>query len=640
VKKNLGVGRGVWWRNVLIATFAGVATLWTSAAYATITQGDFSVFGFFESREEGRWGEGGERGGLPATYVTPVPGLSVQTSPGRAPSESGGSFDFNHWDLDEMRQLADIRPDYHLVKNYKLLGRFDTLILKDADFFAFYRPWFDAFGTIKRHGRAEPGRDWPQYTQQNLQEHYFRDALREYYAQLNFTDNFSMKIGKQQVIWSEADAFSGTEVTNPDDLTFHFLAFETPENTRRNLKMIKFNYILPDFLKTANNEIEAFVIPGDFEGDTTVAELNDARDPWIAPAPENTSTDYNRAGQPFRAQTFADQGAFPSLTVPIKGLGTTLFQLDANPGGHSATNLYRNSLLNSEFGIKYATLLPVGSGLQTSLIYLYESRYNRTGLCSSCPNPKIKGTTKLAGGEWLIPGHLDFGPPPPGDPFPLGTVRVLTSVDTRRNHFFGITGTYYDKDLTDMVFRYDALYAPKVGINVAALHEKGTVRAARTGGGVAGNVPGNESSGRWTEEVRGILAADRPTYIPWISKQHTFLTAQYTATWYPDEPGSAIQNVANPAGRLRRWDDAVLLASVNWLVNGQLTTTNALLWDVDNTDGFAESTNVYRYSRNVLLGLNAQWYLGRSGRFTDVGAGAFSRAQRQSELEVTFQYEI
>jgi hypothetical protein len=183
-----------------------------------------------------------------------------------------------------------------------------------------------------------------------------------------------------------------------------------------------------------------------------------------------------------------------------------------------------------------------------------------------------------------------------------------------------------------MVFRYDALYAPHVGIDVAALHEVGRVRATRTAN--------NDSGSRWTEEVRGILAADRPTYIPWLSKQHTFLTAQYTATWYPDEPGSAIQSIANPAGRLRRWDDALLFSSVNWLVNGQMTSTNFILWDADNIDGYFGSANVFRYSRNILFGLNVDWFLGRSGRFTDVASGVFSREQRSSELEATFQYEI
>src|SRR3984893_14600053 len=189
VKKNLGVGRGVWWRNLLIAACAGVATLWTSAANATITQGDFSVFGFFESRESGRWGEGGTKSGTfkPAKYIGPVPVApfgtgSIATAQGRAGSVSGGSFDFNHWDLAEMRQLADVRPDYHIVKNYKLLGRIDTLVLKDADFFAFYRPWYDALGTLKEKGRAETNRDWTEYSQQQLQEKFFRDDLREYYG--------------------------------------------------------------------------------------------------------------------------------------------------------------------------------------------------------------------------------------------------------------------------------------------------------------------------------------------------------------------------------------------------------------------------------------------------------------------------
>ena len=169
-------------------------------------------------------------------------------------------------------------------------------------------------------------------------------------------------------------------------------------------------------------------------------------------------------------------------------------------------------------------------------------------------------------------------------------------------------------------------------MNVAALNQVGDIRSIR--------LANNDSSARWTEQSRFIFAGDRPTYIPWISKQHTFLVAQWTGTWYPDMPGSALQNIANANGKLRRWDDTFLLASTNWLVNGQLTSTNAMLWDADDIDGFLSSANVYRYSRNILLGINAQWYLGRSGRYTDIAGGVFSRAQRTNELEATFQYEI
>jgi hypothetical protein len=641
VKSKLGVGRSVRWRSLLIAACAGFATLWTSTARATITQGDFSVFGFFESREEGRWGEGSAKDdGRPATYAGPI-----QTSAGRAAGESGGSFDFNHWDLDEMRQLGDIRPDYHIVKNYKFLGRFDTLVLKDADFFAFYRPWYDAFGTLKNIGRAEPNRDASEatYTQRQIQEHYMENDLHEYYAQLNFTDNFSVRIGKQEVIWSEADAYSGTEITNPQNLKYHFIDFESAENIRTNLRMIKFNYILPDFLKTANNELEAFVIPGDYEGDSAVVELDDARDPWIIEAPVSSNTGYNREGQLFRWQTFADQAAFPSACVGcVRGASGVLFQDDSNAtsgfgGSITGNHTYEDPIKNSEFGVRYSSLLPIGNGLQASFIFLYEARLSQTSLCGRCPTPidRIGGvntTIKAFPGIFILPVHLDFGPPPAGDPVPSGTERVFTYDNTRRNPFFGLTGTYYDKDLTDVVYRYDTLYAPRVGINVAALDQVGDTRSIRLGP--------TEGSGRWTEESRFILAGDRPTYIPWISKQHTFLVAQWTGTWYPDLPGSALQNIANANGKLRRWDDTLLFASTNWLVNGQLTSTNAFLWDADDIDGFLSSTNVYRYSRNVLFGINAQWYLGRSGRYTDIASGVFSRAQRQNELEATFQYEI
>ena len=627
---------------LLIAACAGFATLWSSAAMATITQGDFSVFGFFETRESGRWGEGGSKDGssIPATFTPghafPAFAPSLVTSTGRAATESGGSFDFNHWDLVEMRQLADVRPDYHMVKNYKFLGRLDTLVLKDADFFAFYRPWYDAFGTLKEHGRAEPNRNWPAYTQnfsqnglQTLQNEYFRNDLREYYAQLNFTDNFSMRVGKQQVIWSEADALSGTEITNPSDLTYHWTHFETPENLRKNVRMVKFNYILPDFLKTANNELETFWIPGDYQGDASVVNINDARSPWIVYAPESRAADFNVAGQPFRHQTFADAGFHDNFFL---GAAAPFYaQFNVIPIGRRPPNSIAN---NSEFGVRYSTLLPIGNGLQTSLIYLYEARFSKTGGCSSCgpqfgfirnaspllpPGSLVRTKfTHLGGGAFLGVGVLDFGQPPPGSAEPLGTLRFLTSENFKRNHFLGITGTYYDKDLTDIVYRYDAFYAPAVGIAVTT--------------------PTNPSKSEWTENARFIVAGDRPTYIPWISKQHTFLTFQYVNTWYPDRPANAVPNIANTAGKLREDNNFFFLAATNWLVNGQLTSTNVWGWDVDDTVGFLSSSNVFRYSRNILLGINAQWYIGRSGRFTD--PFIFSRDQRISELEASLTYEI
>src|SRR5215469_1871336 len=368
--RTLGSDRAAGWRGLLVAAVAALATLWSTAARATITQGDFSVFGFFETREEGRWGQGSSAGnGTPTTFTHPTPTTTVAVQ-GLASSYTGGTWDFNHWDLDEMRYLADIRPDYHMVKNYKFMGRFDTLILKDADFFAFYRPWYDAFGTLKSRGRASPNADWFNYNQRTLQQTYFRNDLHEYYGQLNFTDNLSARIGKQQVIWSEADALSGTEVTNPVDATYHgFIPFEAAEDLRKNVRMVKFNYILPDFYKTANNELEAFWIPGDYQGSgvfigNTVA---DARSPWAIAAATGAGPGASNAGFHFNNNTVNSFGQSVQ--------GRSFLQIDAKPlinlgGFYSNFNVIQtsrnpsNSLENSEFGARASSLLPLGNGLQ------------------------------------------------------------------------------------------------------------------------------------------------------------------------------------------------------------------------------------------------------------------------------------
>jgi hypothetical protein len=641
---KLGTGGGARWRSLLVAAVATIATLWSTAALATITQGDFSVFGFFETRESGRWGEGSSTCCGVGTLSKPsflLPAFPLMTA-GHAATESGGSFDFNHWDLVEMRQLGDIRPDYHIVKNYKLLGRIDTLVLKDADFFAFYRPWYDAAGTLKSKGRAETNRDWHNYSHSTLQQQDFENTIHEWYAQLNFTDNFSARVGKQEVIWSEADALSGTEITNSIDTTYHWLHFENAEDQRKNLRMLKLNYILPDFLKTANNEIEGFWIPGDWEGGGLITNVTDARSPWVTPAPLGPGTGFNQNGQPFRNQMFPDSGARGMFFSPVAGNAGIFFDEPIITTGRTPSN----SLQNSEFGLRLSSLLPIGNGLQASFIYLYEARESRIGLCTNCtpqsasqaafafngPAAARAAWAKAAPGVFTADGFNWWGAPGKGVPLG-GTLMVMLNDDIRRNNYFGATGTYYDKDLTDIVYRYDFLYAPRVGV--------ATTNKAHPGcaiGGCQGPGAGPGSGSAWTEQTRWILAGDRPTYIPWISKQHTFITFQYTGTFWPDRHGNYVPFFGNFAGKIRRYSSFYFLAATNWLMNGQLTALNVFEHDVDDNTFALSSTNTYRYSRNVLFGVNAQWYLGRSGRYTD--PFALSRAQRINELEFTFTYEI
>jgi hypothetical protein len=271
------------------------------------------------------------------------------------------------------------------------------------------------------------------------------------------------------------------------------------------------------------------------------------------------------------------------------------------------------SLENSEFGARLSSLLPLGNGLQASFIFLYEYRNNPTSLNGSV-HP---------GGTLLVPGQFFYGVP--GQPFfhrtvprpgvpVVGTLDIFLSNRFRRNLFFGLTGTYYDKEFTDIVYRYDSLYTPNFGVN--------------TFGG----------KGEWAEQGRLILAGDRPTYIPWLSKQHTFFTAQYVNTWFPYKPANSTPSIANSIGKLRRDSNFFFTSAVNWVLNGQLVTTNVWAWDIDDAVGSLSSTNTYRYSRSILFGVNAFWAFGRSGRYTD--PFLYSVQQRTEELEFTLTYEI
>ncbi len=625
IERSLGRALGRWLLPVL-ATLP--VTFWSGIAIATITQGDFSFYGTLTSTWGGRWGEGSAPGGTASTGNGAAPPDTNITSAGSAPSATGGAYDFNHWDLIEARQGLNVTTDDHIVKNFKLLGRIDTLVLQDADFYANYETWYDAFPDLKPAGRAEPGRDWPDFSSADRTDQFTRNELDEYYTDLNFTDAFSMRVGKQQVVWSEADALSGTEITNPSDYRFGNI----DNSTRVNLMMVKFDYILPDFLKTANNAFEAFWIPGDFEG-ALKAQIVDARNPWIPPVGLGNLTLYNQNGQPFREGTLMDQGATPLYLLPHTAAlsrlatiaGTDDFFGDLNV--KYSSNVTDRSIDNSEFGGRYSTLIPIGNGLQASAIWLYEARSNKLSTCATCTEPAP--FSKISPGIFIalspqpygISGFgtsvYDFGPPRIKNN--LGTIRLLLRNEWVRQNFFGLTGTYYDKDLSDVVYRYDFFYAPKV-----------------IGGGAGFTAPGSSPLGssitqgqpKWGESTRWILATDRPTYIPWLSKQHTFLVAQYTLTWNPDSPP-----------KTRAFSSLFFLAANNWMLDGRLTTLNVWAWEPDDAVGFVSSTNSYRYSSNILFGVNAIWFLGRTGLNDGLG-GVLSRAQRTNELSFQFTYEL
>ncbi len=174
-------------------------------------------------------------------------------------------------------------------------------------------------------------------SQRDRQERFFRDDLHEYYAQLNFTDNFSMRIGKQEIIWSGSQ-FALQARRSPIRATSALSSLassvrEAPEDVRKGLRMVKGDYLFPDFLGSVNNELEGFWIPGDFEGASALRSnlspgltqiSTDPRNPYTPPVsltgffvpgrPVPFAV-YNQEGQLIRISSLLDLPAKPMVTL-------------------------------------------------------------------------------------------------------------------------------------------------------------------------------------------------------------------------------------------------------------------------------------------------------------------------------------
>lgn len=70
-------------------------------------------------------------------------------------------------------------------------------------------------------------------------KYYTENALREFYVDLETSDLFSMRIGRQQVTWGDLGQYRLLDVVNPSNTTWHFGSLESFEDTRVPLWLFK-----------------------------------------------------------------------------------------------------------------------------------------------------------------------------------------------------------------------------------------------------------------------------------------------------------------------------------------------------------------------------------------------------------------
>lgn len=105
--------------------------------------------------------------------------------------------------------------------------------------------------------------------------------LREYYFRA-FFKNSTLKIGRQQIVWGEADLFRMSDIINPLDLSAGGTFVQDLENVRVPLRAIDFVHEIPD---QHGFKLELVAIPEDFRPNTLSAPGGNW-DPFYATTPD------------------------------------------------------------------------------------------------------------------------------------------------------------------------------------------------------------------------------------------------------------------------------------------------------------------------------------------------------------------
>ncbi len=347
--------------------------------------------------------------------------------------------DVDKFQFIQQRNTMKIRVDWHwLQRGGKWLDRFDLSdLVESSNLFLLYRGVYDSVFDTKpgmRTKRTFQGEkvdkrfdDLDDFDRGALDAFKFENTLREAYVDVKFRGGFSLRAGRQQIIWGESDGFRLLDRANALDLSWHFQQELPPpsynlDDLRIPFWMIKGLYDFGSVGSWSNVFAEAYWNPGDWQPNKVS----------FLPAPWGV-----RIGQPLSNPR---NGAFffgRNRTERLMN-GTGLFRQG---------NYDRNPIDNSQFGIRFngvvgadTPLLP--EGLQLQVGYLYQ-RFTPSGGASTSA-AVVRG----------IP------------PTPAGNIQTQNLYNretlpvefyTPYIHTIGVAANYFD-EWSKMVWRFEEAY--------------------------------------------------------------------------------------------------------------------------------------------------------------------------------------
>jgi hypothetical protein len=542
--------------------------------------------------------------------------------------------DVSEYQFIQQRNTAHIRFEWEwMTRRGKWLDRFDfSDLIESSNLFLLYRGVYDSvydytpgtnqkreFTGEKVDRRFDGIDDYDRGARDALK---FENVLREAYVDIKFRGNFSVRAGRQQIIWGESDGFRLLDRANSLDLSWHFQQELPPpafgfDEIRIPFWMIKGLYDFGSIGSWSNVFAEAYWNPGDWQP----TKLTFLPNPWGVKIGHPLSNPRNGAFfRPFRAFRLMN--------------GTSLFRQG---------NYDRNPIDNSQFGIRFngvtgpeTPILP--EGMQLQIGYLYQ-RFTGAGGAST-EAAVARGIKPTAAGI----EHTN-------DLIAKGTLPV--EFYTPYIHTIGIAGNYFD-EFTKIVWRTEQAYdfgLPfySCGPNPNAIAQQPRCTRETT---YAPFLPGIRNHDVWS----GLLAFDRPTWIRPLNKKTTFfLTGQFFWTYMIQKDKSTIggldlPTVSRPINQnppvayrddIHRWEALATFAILGFYRGGSVNPSMVYLLDPVNSYSQEVVWGVdYFVTPNFAVNLAQRFIINpkKEINFEPWGLGGLNRGRSETGLRLTYQF--
>lgn len=601
--------------------------------------------------------------GFAACLALPAAGLDVKGLEVTGNIESQSLV--RHPQIDDLqlvqnRNTLRLRVDWDWLDNGRLLGIVPASLLKDWQTVLLYRGVYDSVYDMepsdRQHGQERyddfVGGRISDFAGDRRTDLKFENELREAYFDLRFAQvPLSLRLGRQQVIWGEADYFRLMDFWNPIDIRWHLQQEQSWEEIRVPLWLMKAVWEFGDVGPASDVYTEVVYNPGDYRPGIVVDFLPR---PWALPFP------------------------YPLRSGQVQYDPTTRFtlgpQFDLQGTNMQRGDFHRNPLDASEIGMLVHATLP--RGVEVTANYFY-GRGRAVGAASpfavrieSIDVPRLPGV----GGAPIGTYQTDIADP--ASTVPVYPIDVSAEVVHPYLHILGVTAKYFDDVWTQTSFRVETAFV--WGAPFQTIEPEKLVPVTFQGKPVPpgflfdlGRAPlGYTERDQWS----GMLGFDRATWIPQLNKEFAWVfSGQFFWTYtlgsdidmlrgnagaseepYFGEIGVWLdgpyagrqerrQNARVPGNgdNIRRWEHLLTLAATSYYYNGRIVPLLAMVADPVNANMQLLWGVDYALSNALILTLQQRF-------FTDFGADvpsndpwfAGGRNHRRDETTVKLTYQF